>query len=244
VVGGYPVYELKPRGGAPPRARILYLHGGAFLMEIVETAWHFARSLATGLNAVVTVPIYPLGPEHTVVEMYDMLQPLYNEMAAEQGTPFWVMGDSAGGTMALGLTQLAVRDGKTTADRAVLITPCVDSSFTNPEALRLSSSDPWLGLAGVKEATKMVAADLDIKDTRVSPLYGSLDGLPPMLVFVASTDMLTPDTKKLVSKAKEQGKDVELVEGEGMVHVWPVINFPEGKIARDQMIAWLEEPRP
>nr|CEG03701.1 unnamed protein product [Fusarium acuminatum CS5907] len=63
---------------------------------------------------------------------------------------------------------------------------------------------------------------MDTKHPDVSPIYGDLR-LPPMLVFAAGLDLLTPDTRKMVDIARKEGTRVELVYGEDMVHVWPLL---------------------
>ncbi|KAM3511551.1 hypothetical protein MY11210_004837 [Beauveria gryllotalpidicola] len=73
--------------GAPPsqlraerqEARILYIHSGSFIFELSPLYWDFVLVLARKLGARVTVPVYPLAPEHKPAAMYDMLQPLYDK---------------------------------------------------------------------------------------------------------------------------------------------------------------------
>ncbi|KAF4454667.1 alpha beta hydrolase fold-3 domain-containing [Fusarium albosuccineum] len=241
---GYVVYTLTPKSEAPARGRILYLHGGGFVFDIAPEHWALAAQLAQRLNAVTTVPIYPLGPETPLMKMYDVVQPLHDELAAaEDPTPFWVMGDSAGGTMTLVLTQQARLAGNPTAQRIVPITPCTDSSLVNPDLHAAAPKDPWLDAPGIAEITKLICPEKDTQHPRVSPLYGDLE-LPPMLVFAAEKDLLTPDTKKMAQMAKEKGTDVELVLGEGMVHVWPLLPIAEGQQAVDKIVEWLGQGKP
>lgn len=238
---GLPVYHVKPKGDKPTEARILYNHGGGFVFEITPEHWYLIGTMARRLNAVVTVPIYPLGPETPLLKMYDVVQPLYNEMAAAKDTtPFWVMGDSAGGTMTVVMTQQALKAGLPTASRIVPITPCMDSSLANPDLHTVAARDPWLGVPGIQEVTRLICPDVDTKDPRVSPIYGDFSAMPPMLIFGASEDMLGPDAKKTAEMAKEKGREVEYVHGEGMVHVWPLLPIWEAKVAVDKIVEWLE----
>ncbi|KAM5347911.1 hypothetical protein ACJ41O_007735 [Fusarium nematophilum] len=238
---GYTVYTVTPDSDTPPRARILYLHGGGFVFAITPQHWELVAQLARRLNAVVTVPLYPLGPETPLMKMYDLVQPLHDELAAaEDPTPFWVIGDSAGGTMTLVLTQQARLAGGPTAQKLVPITPCTDSSLVNPDLHSAALKDPWLDVPGIAEITRLICPETDTQHPRVSPLYGDLAQLPPMLVFAAELDLLTPDTKKMAEMAREGGTEVELVYGESMVHVWPVLPIWEGKQAVDKMVGWLE----
>lgn len=237
----YTVYTVSPKSETPVRARILYCAGGAFVFSAQQQHWDVVAQMARRLNAVVTVPLYPLGPETPLMKMYDVVQPLHDDLAgADDPTPFYVMGDSAGGTMTLVLTQQALLANRPVAKRIVPITPCVDSSLTSPESQATALKDPWLGIEGVREATRLICPEMDTKHPRVSPLYGELSNLPPMLVFAAELDLLGPDTIKMANMAKEKGVKTELVVGEGMVHVWPILPMYEGQQALDKIVEFLQ----
>lgn len=234
---GRPVYEVKPQENAVTR-RILYLHGGAYCFEITSFHWSLIAEMCERLCAHITVPIYPLAPEHDFYAIYAMAGAVYREVMAEGGD-IAVIGDSAGGNMALVLAMMAAQEGWPLAARMVLISPGVDMTLANPQTLVAAQSDPWLGIEGGKEAVRLYAADLDFGDWRISPLYGALQVLPPMLVFSGTRDLLFPDSLVFVEKAKRAGVATELVVGQGMIHVWPLLDMPEARAARDRMAAFL-----
>lgn len=76
---------------------------------------------------------------------------------------------------------------------------------------------------------------LDPKDPRVSPLYGDLRGLPPLLVFASASEMLYNDATRLVEKARQAGASVRFEARQGLVHVWPLFHplLPEAREALD-----------
>lgn len=244
--GGSRVFHATAKGGGPVEANILYIHGGSFIFDIDPLHWQFIAMLAKKLQARVTVPAYPLAPEHKLPQAYDMLQPLYDQMAAAtDGLPFWVFGDSAGGTYTIGLTQRALDAGKPTATRLVPISPCVDGTMTNPDLFVTAiEKDPWLALPGVSETLRLVLGDLKRDDHRISPIYGTLKGLPPMFITMGTDDMLCPDEKLFVAKAKENGCVVEDVTGEGLIHVWSILPIPEAEAVQKRIFAWLKSPVP
>ncbi|KAG5928412.1 hypothetical protein E4U42_000708 [Claviceps africana] len=243
-VDGYPVYDISPKPERPTEARVLYLHGGSFMFEIRPPHWNLIGLLVDRLHATVTVPIYPLGPEKKLKDQYAMLQPIYDEMAAasgDQDAPLFAVGDSAGGCMALVLTQEAIRRGKSTAAGLVVITPVVDATLTNPEACEVARRDPWLDVVGCKESAELVRGDWSLDDPRTSPLFGDVDALPPMLMLTAENDLLAPDARRFVDKARSAGREVTHVHGPGMMHVWPlVLPDHDGKEAIDEMVRWIE----
>ncbi|KAH6892880.1 Alpha/Beta hydrolase protein [Thelonectria olida] len=238
---GYTVYTLSPKSDKPTKANLLYLHGGGFIFNMTPQHWGLVAAITERLGATVTVPIYPLGPEVNLLRIYEVLQPLYNEFAAAAtpNKPFWCAGDSAGGTMTVAFTQQARKDGLPIASQLVLISPCVDYSLANPELHAAAKSDPWLDVPGVEEMARLVCPDLDTKDQRLSPIYGELSGLPPMLVFAGGADLLTPDTKQFVALAQDKGVYVDFFFGQGMMHIWPVLPIPEATVAINKMAEWL-----
>jgi acetyl esterase/lipase len=245
---GFTVYTVTPKSidGQPPAATAMYLHGGSFVVEMTEMHWKFVTDMAMRLGARVVVPIYPLGPEHHLPEMYEMLQPLYDDLAAAQTPqmPFWVMGDSAGGTLAITLTQLALDAGKPAAARVVPITPSCDVTLTNPQMHVVAAQrDYFLALPGLTEALNLFLGGVARNDPIISATYGRLDGLPPMLLFVATDDLLGPDAELFAEKIKAKGCDVTLSMGEGLMHVWPILTLPESMTARNQMVEWLKGTR-
>ena len=72
--------------------------------------------------------------------------------------------------------------------------------------------------------------------SRMKPIY--------FQEFVGSRDMLTPDSLVFAEKARAAGVDVEVLHGEGMIHVWPLINMPEARKARDRIVAFLGDRPP
>lgn len=240
VIGGHPVYEVTSKSGRTPKSRVLFIHGGAFIFEITPLHWRFVIELADHLDAVVTVPIYPLGPDHSLLDMYDMLRPLYQQMAESwEETPFIAIGDSAGGHLSLGLTQEAVDEGRKTAARLVLITPSVDTTFSNPDVVEKAKDDPWMDVPGCREIKRIICPDLSGDDPRASPIHGVLDGLPPLQVFAAEKDLLTPDTMKFVDLVKQRGAEAELIVGDAMLHCWPLMPMDEGRKAREQIFQFV-----
>jgi acetyl esterase/lipase len=222
-IDGFPVYEIAPKAGE--RRRILYMHGGAYVFQITSYHW--------GL-------IYPIAPEHDFHDMFGMVGDVYRRMLEETDAEDIVfMGDSAGGNMAVVLTMMAAEEGLPSPSRHVLISPGLDVSLANPEVFEAERQDPWLGIPGGLEAVRLYSAGFDRKDWHISPLYGDLSVLPKTLLLTGSRDMLTPDNLIFAERARAAGVEVDVVYEEGMFHVWPLIEMPEARRARDSIVAFL-----
>ncbi|AEH88288.1 alpha/beta hydrolase [Mesorhizobium opportunistum] len=240
TVDGFPVYEIAPKAGE--RKRILYLHGGAYVFEITPYHWHLIADMADRLGYAVTVPIYPIAPEHDFHAMFGMVGDVYRRMLDETDPEDIVfMGDSAGGNMAVVLTMMAAEQGLPPPSRHVLISPGLDVSLANPEVFEAERNDPWLGIAGGREAIRLYSAGMLPTDWHISPVYGDLSVLPKTLLLTGSRDLLTPDNLIFAQKARAAGVDVELVYEEGMFHVWPLIDMPESRRARQHIVTFLND---
>ncbi|RWN39055.1 alpha/beta hydrolase [Mesorhizobium sp.] len=237
-VDGFPVYEIAPKAGV--RKRILYLHGGAYVFQITSYHWGLIADMAERLGFGITVPIYPIAPEHDFHAMFGMVGEVYRQMLDEtvaQNIVF--MGDSAGGNMAVVLTMMAAEDDRPLPSRHVLISPGLDLSLANPEVFEAERYDPWLGIPGGLEAVRLYSAGINPSDWRISPLYGDLSVLPKTLLLTGSRDMLTPDNLIFAQKARAAGVEIEVVHEQGMFHVWPLIDMPEARRARDSIVTFL-----
>ncbi|TIV12500.1 MAG: alpha/beta hydrolase, partial [Mesorhizobium sp.] len=89
------------------------------------------------------------------------------------------------------------------------------------------------------EAVRLYSAGFDRKDWHISPLYGDLSVLPKTLLLTGSRDMLTPDNLIFAERARAAGVEVDVVYEEGMFHVWPLIEMPEARRARDSIVGFL-----
>lgn len=237
-VAGFPVYDIAPKNGSA--RRILYLHGGAYVFEITTYHWALIAEMADRLGFGITVPIYPIAPEHDFHDMFGMVGTVYRDMLAEtEAQDIVFMGDSAGGNMAVVLTMMMAEESLPAPGSHVLISPGLDMSLANPEVFDAEQRDPWLGIPGGLEAVRLYSAGMDRTDWHISPLYGDLTVLPPTLLLTGSRDLLTPDNLVFADKARAAGVEIELVHEEGMFHVWPLINMPEARRARDHIVAFL-----
>ncbi|MEV6218691.1 alpha/beta hydrolase fold domain-containing protein [Nocardia sp. NPDC051833] len=234
---GWPVYTLTPASGIS-RGGLVYAHGGGWVGEIVNQHWQLAARLAAQLELTVTVPIYPLIPSGTAAEVIPRFAEIIVDSRARYGSTF-VAGDSAGGQIALS-TALHLRDlAAAPVPRIVLISPALDLSLENPRITDLLPRDPWLGRDGGLVFTELWRGDLPMKHPMVSPLFGDYAGLGPLTVFSGTEDILNPDTRLMVDKARAAGVEVDYHEADGLVHVYPLTPTPEGAAARRTIVETL-----
>ena len=225
---------ITPKGGAKPGApHLMYLHGGGYVMDIAAVHWDAVAWLCEELGASATVPIYPLAPEVTAEQTLAAMHALYGEVAERYGAEnVTVMGDSAGGGMSLALAQVLAAKGENQPASLVLFSPWVDATASGEGQREIEPRDRMLAVAGLEACGKLYAGDLPLDDHRVSPLFGTLEGLPPMAIFSGTSDILLVDGRRLAKRLEDEGgNDYIYREYERMFHVWMLLPVPEGRQA-------------
>ncbi|WP_067692211.1 alpha/beta hydrolase fold domain-containing protein [Nocardia jejuensis] len=230
---GWPIYTLTPRGTA--RGNVVYAHGGGWVNEIAPQHWTLAANIAALSGTTVTVPIYPLIPFGTAGEVVPAFAKLVLDNKSRYGE-VCLAGDSAGGQIALSTAILLRDEHQVKLPRTVLISPALDLSLSNPEIERVQPTDPWLGQEGSHVLTAHWRGELPLSDPIVSPLFADMAGLGPLSIFCGTRDILNPDVRLLVDKARAAGVSIDYHEGSDLVHVYPLTPTPEGRTARAAII--------
>ncbi len=229
---GWPVYHIEPARSGSTRHHVVFLHGGAYIHEIVGTHWSFVGYLVDETKTHCVVPIYPLAPRGTANEVVPatgrILRAFIETLGAQNVT---VVGNSAGGGLSLAAAQWLRETGYPQPNALILICPGVNgtlSQCTQVDAAR----DVMQDVPGMIEAFRMYAGDLDVTHPFVSPLNGNFDGLAPMLIFTGTHDLFHLDIGTLANKAALAGVAVEMHVRNGLPHNYPLLPTPEGREAR------------
>ena len=231
-------FDLRPPGDAPTRT-VLYLHGGGFVGDIDRFHGWYAARAARATGARLVLPAYPLAPTHTWRDCHPPLLELFERLAVESPQGVTVMGDSAGGGLALALAQRLVRSPGPQPTGLVLVAPWVDLAGTTPGTEEARAHDPWLTLSKLRLYGSWWAGGDDVHRPEVSPLHGDFTGLPPTLVLCGTRDLLLPQVREAVRRAEEAGVPVTYREERGLLHVYPILPIPEAGPARREIAAFV-----
>jgi len=230
---GMPVWTLQSPGSTSEKT-VVAIPGSAFIWPPTLFHWLNYAAMARKTGATVAVPIYPLvplgGSAGTVVPtIADLISWQIAEHTAEHVS---VYGDSLGGAIGLAAVQELVRRGDPVPSHIVLISPALDLTFSNP-AIQFVDDPVFSGLffSNVRKNAQLWAGDLGLTDSLVSPLFGSLAGLPPTALYFGSVEIFAPDGLVLQDKAlATPGADFTFILRKGELHIWAVNTIlPETK---------------
>jgi triacylglycerol lipase len=224
---GMSVVQITP--AHPDGNYVVAIHGGAFILPPTIFHWIDYSMMAYQTGATIEVPIYPLmqqgGTAGVVVPKMAGL--ISTEITAHGASHVSVLGDSAGGTLALASVEYLVANNQAVPASMVLLSPWLDVSDTNPNIAYVHDPIlPPLG-SGAQNIGKVWAGNLPENNYEVSPLYGSLKGLPPTYVYSGSLDEVSPDALVLEQEAVAQDAPISFALVNGEIHDW-IFLTPDG----------------
>ncbi len=226
--------------GSTSRNTVFYIHGGAYFMDFTRPHWRLLEKLIKETDAQVIAPAYRLVPFATYREAFDLIVPLYREYCETHPDKNTIlMGDSAGGGLALALTEYFKTEGIHMPDRLILLSPWVDVSMDNEQIKEYESVDPFLKVTPLRDCAEQWKGDLDVHDWHLSPIYGDLKGIRNVTVFVGTDGIFYPDITKFLGMLDKDPSN-ELIIGEEMNHVYPLFPIPEAKPAVDKIIRTIQ----
>lgn len=231
------VFEVPAENDTKPV--VLYLHGGAYVHNFTSQHWKAMAEWAKTTGCGILAPNYPLLPLHTAAEAHPLMMRFYRELIKViPANRILIMGDSAGGGFTLALAQQIRNDSLDLPRHLVLISPWVDVMGGDPT---LQEHDNWLTIDILQKYGTAWAAQMAVTDPIISPLYGNMEGLPPTDLFTGTWEVFYSDVCKTNDKMKRAGVDVRLHVAEKMGHVYPLWPTPEGRKARREIAAIIQE---
>ena len=222
---------------ANPKKVILYLHGGSYIDQPLPFHWLFLNKIAKKTKALIYVPIYPKIPISNYREAYTKVLKLYKEIIKDKDlSNLTIMGDSAGGGLALGLAQELVANKINLPNNLILISPWINLELTNPYIKYIEEFDPMLSLKQLQVFGKLWARKTELNNPLVSPLYGDLNSLPPITYFTGVNEILYPDALIFKEKAMKANISLRFIEDKNMYHCYPLFPIKNGKKAVNQIV--------
>ena len=237
--------------GASSHRRVLYIHGGAFVMGSPKSHRNITSRFSAVANAAVLAIDYRLMPENSRMAGIEDCRSAYRWLLQNgpdcQGAAqsLFIAGDSAGGNLTLSLIAWLRDQPLRSPDAAVALSPITDSTFGGPSLRKNLETDAMLGpmFSKVVKVPRPILWWVSLMQNRirpsnplVSPVYGHLGGLPPTLLQASEHEVLLDDARRYVNRAVVAGSPAQLQTWAHVPHVWQMF-YPQLTEARE---AWDE----
>lgn len=237
---GHAVWSFA-RKHSSSKTHVMYFHGGGYFNGLAPEHWAFFAHIVDQIDCTLIIPDYPLAPEFSVTDAFPMVLSVYQALCHRVGpSHVTLMGDSAGAGLCLVLAQGLLEERLPQPKQILLLSPWLDASMTNPDIAAIDALDPVLGVTGLTYAGHLFAGALDPRHPRISPIYGRLNGLAPVTLFIGTHDVFLPDCRRLQLLAEEQGVALDYHEYPEMLHIWMFLPIPEARPAIAAIIEKLQ----
>jgi monoterpene epsilon-lactone hydrolase len=221
IIGGVNAVDVTIRGIDPVNT-ILYFHGGDYVIGSAASSVPLVSDLARRTHARAVTVDYRLAPEHPYPAAVDDARALYEGLLAQGVAPGQIAlaGESAGGGLAVALL-LALRDaGLPLPSSAFLMSPYADLTLSGETLLENQAIDPILTPDGLRRRVPDYVGGADASDPQISPVFGDLTGLPPLMIQAGSSEILLSDAIRLAANAATDEVPIILDVTPGVPHVF------------------------
>lgn len=200
---------------------ILYLHGGSYVGALNREHWNFLADIIDDSGATIVVPDYPLTPKYNYEDVFNMVEPIYKKIINnKKDNEFIIMGDSAGGGLALALVQKLADSNIELPSKTILLSPWLDVRLKNPDIKKIEPNDPVLNKLALMVAGEHYAGKNGKNSYLVNPIDGPLTKLKNVTIFTGTYDILNADARLLIKKASDVNIKINMKEYEKAVHIW------------------------
>jgi len=232
-----PLWTFKPKDGTSDKI-IFYTHGGGYIMGILDMQWKFISEIVQETNATVVIANYPCAYQNTAKDTYPYLEKLYKKVLQKHSDKkMFFYGDSAGGGLAIAFAQYLNTVNLPQPSEIITLSPWLDVSLSNPDILKVESNDIVLEKSALQKVGQLYAGDIDVKDPRISPIYGDFKNIAKVTVFMGGAEIFISDAQKLKHKLESENIPFNYFEYPHMVHTWALAPiFKESKVAFKQIL--------
>jgi len=221
---------------------LLYLHGGAYALGSVNSHRELIARLVIATQCNALAINYRLAPEHAFPAALEDTLSAYKWMLSQGIDPSRVViaGDSAGGGLALAAL-ITLRDqGMQLPAGAFCFSPWLDLTLSGDSVHKNAKLDPILSAAILQKYAAVYIHGNTASNPLISPLFGDLKKLPPIVLHSGQNEILLDDTLRFVEKATRAGVEIQWTIWDDMFHVFQLFSFlPETQKSIAQVSAFV-----
>lgn len=232
---GYSIktYIIRPQGVKDKLPVFIFIHGGGWVLGDYQTHKRLVRDLVVESGYAAVFVEYSRSPEAkypiALNECYTVTKWVaeHGDEINVDGKKLAVVGNSAGGNMAIGTSLRAKENNGPEIKCQVLLWPYSDAG-TDTESYKKYGEQRFLTTPlMIWMRDNYLSNKAEYNDIHVSPARATkeqLKGLPPTLIEVAENDILRDAGEELGRKLDEAGVDVTTIRFNGVIHDWGLLN--------------------
>ena len=244
---GVRVVKLVPPQLRNPKQALVYFNGGAWSSNGPESTWVDTVPVAAALGLPVYAVDYSKAPEVSIYDIIDEGVSVFKYLVDEEKyeiDQLGIYGCSAGGHLALTVSNALRHEGIGIPGAAVARSPMVDFTLTNDTWITLERHDPLISTEAYVRKILPILGIKNFRDPRISPQHDPAlnQGMPPTLFQTGGKEVLLGDSLVMYQALEAAGQTAKLDVYDGMVHCFPMI-FPdtkEAKTANAKQAAWFK----
>ena len=235
---------IRPEFAHNPNYIVMYAHGGGYLYGGLSYARILAAKIAIATGFTTYTFDYRLAPEHPYPAAIDDAQAVWDHLTSKGFDPGHILlaGESAGGNLALCLSQKLVSQDRPLPARLLLFSPWTDMTGGGSTYETNKEIDPILSMDYVTAAASAyIAGAGNPEEARFSPLFGELGNLPPAFIMAGRNGILLDDSIRLYEGIIAAGGRAVIDIEENGWHVYQQMPIPIAQRAMKRLSAYVSK---
>ena len=225
---------------------VLYLHGGGYVAGSIASYRDLVARISSVSKARILILEYRLAPEFPFPNALEDSVAAYKWLVSTENinpNNIIIAGDSAGGGLTLATAIKLRNEGFPLPIAIVCLSPWTDLAGTGESLKTNGEIDPFISLEMFEICARTYLETTDPCNHLASPLYADLQGLPPLLIQVGTSEVLLDDSIRFAERAKTAGVDVRLKIWKDMIHIFAIfaIFTPESRQAIEQIGEFMQQ---
>jgi Esterase/lipase len=231
----YPVKltVVRPVGVTKKLPAFIFIHGGGWILGDYITHKRMVRDLVVESGYAAVFVNYTPSPEakypQAIHEIYAATKWVakHGDEINIDGNRLALVGNSAGGNMAIATSLLAKKNNESFIKVQILLWP-VTNAYFDTDSYKMYAEQRFLTTSMMKWMFDQYSTDMkQRKEIFLSPLLASVDelkGLPPTIIQVAENDILRDEGEAFGRTLDEAGVDVTTIRYNGVIHDFGLLN--------------------
>lgn len=243
-VGVNPVLHIKHK--APAEQVCIYLIGGGMLKYPKKDEVKEQIKLARLTGRDMVLPYYPLVPDNSILDVYEMLYQLHKKLIEEyEHENIAIAGGSSGGNLALGLISYINEKGEGIPMPGKIYAASPGTMIYTEEEKRkakiLDGRDLIMSIIALENIQAGMENGREVPEYMRYLQRGDYTGLKEAYLIFGGDEVFSAAADTIAEQMRKFGVDVRLEIGEGMYHMYSMMPLvPEAKKAYQDMIEYLK----